>query len=189
MRKEREKKAITYDGVTRTLREWHEVTGVKLTTLHSRYDAGWPPAQVLGYEKRPESAEPRKILLTYEGRRQTLGWWASYLGYPRSTIVSRYKAGYPVAQVLGYEPLDRTKRFPRSYYRRSDNLSYTMEEWARILGRAESTLRARLRRGWTVDETLELKKHQRGSHPSEPGSSRGKQGTGAASEGHHGQET
>jgi hypothetical protein len=164
LRRQGLQKTITHEGVTRTLREWHSITGVRLTTLHSRHDAGWPPAQVLGFEKRPDAKEPRQ-LLCYDGRRQTLGWWAKFLGYPRSTLESRLNAGYPVAQVLGFEPLDRTKSYPRSYYRRSDGLSHTMEEWSKVLGRAESTLRARLRRGWSVDETLGLGKHKRGSPP------------------------
>lgn len=175
MRK-REKKTLTYEGVTRTLREWHVATGIKLTTLYSRFDSGdWTPAQILGVEKREDRKASVKTI-TYNGRRQTIVGWSHWLNIPRSTIESRYnsKSNYTPAQILGFEPLGKRQMIKRGLYTRSDGKCHTVEDWAKILGRAQSTLRARLRRRWTIDETFELTVHVRGYHKHQDGAERAK---------------
>lgn len=38
---------LTYNGVTKTLREWSDITGIKLMTLHSRVNMGWDTEKIL----------------------------------------------------------------------------------------------------------------------------------------------
>ena len=38
---------VTLDGITKTLLEWSEITGIKYQTLFSRYKAGKTPAEIL----------------------------------------------------------------------------------------------------------------------------------------------
>jgi hypothetical protein len=148
-------KTITYGDETRTLREWSILRDIKVATLHGRYDAGtWTPGQMLNYEHRPNPRPPK--LIHYDGHAQPAAWWAKRLGIARTTLEARHDAGYPPAQILGFEPLDPHMAFPRSYYTRSDGKSHTMAEWVKILGTKESTLRARRRNGWTPDEVFEL---------------------------------
>ena len=38
---------LTYNGITRTLREWSDITGIRFTTLHSRVNMGWDAEKIL----------------------------------------------------------------------------------------------------------------------------------------------
>lgn len=42
---------ITYNGVTKTMKEWSEITGINYYTIRSRVNIlGWPAGRALGYE-------------------------------------------------------------------------------------------------------------------------------------------
>jgi hypothetical protein len=43
-------RSLTYNGQTRILVEWSEVTGIGRTTISRRLDIGWPLGKALGYE-------------------------------------------------------------------------------------------------------------------------------------------
>lgn len=38
---------LTHDGITRTIHEWSQITGIKPSTLYARYHRGWPPTKIL----------------------------------------------------------------------------------------------------------------------------------------------
>ena len=44
---------LTYQGKTRCVKEWSEITGIKFGTLISRIRLGWTTAQILGYKPGP----------------------------------------------------------------------------------------------------------------------------------------
>lgn len=38
---------LTHGGVTRTIKEWSQITGIKSVTLYARANKGWPPDKIL----------------------------------------------------------------------------------------------------------------------------------------------
>lgn len=38
---------LTHDGITRTIKEWSQITGIKPSTLYARARKGWPPDKIL----------------------------------------------------------------------------------------------------------------------------------------------
>lgn len=148
-------KTVTYRGRTRTLREWSELRGIKTVTLHTRYDAGWPAAELLGYKSRL----PRTVrTVTYKGETLTVSEWAKKLKVSRTSINERYDRRYNAAQILSLEPLPEEAYFIKKArtYTRSDGQTGTLKEWAERLGRKVGTLDARITRGWSHDRALEL---------------------------------
>lgn len=144
-------KTVTYKGVTRTLREWAEIYGLNAVTLHYRHDAGWPPEELL--EIRPRTRRGVRTV-TYNGETRTIAEWAKVLNKQPTSIHARYATGrYTPAQILGLAPIEIAVAY---VYTRSDGESGTMDEWAERLGKARTTLEARLRRGWEIDDAFEL---------------------------------
>ena len=71
-----------------------------------------------------------------------------------TSIHARYATGrYTPEQILGLAPIEIAVAY---VYTRSDGMSGTMDEWAERLGRPRTTLEARLRRGWEIDDAFEM---------------------------------
>lgn len=139
---------VTYDGRTQSVARWAEETGIDQATLTNRiFHAGWPVAEALG---TPPGETTR--MLTHEGRTQSITAWANEKGIPRGTLGHRIKQGWPVDQALNApknaEVFQRAgaKRYP------FDGGEYTIREISQITRIADTLLRKRLKRGWTIDK-------------------------------------
>ena len=51
---------LTYKRKNLSLREWSEITGINFHTINSRIEAGWTPAQTLGYQPGPRAKRTAK---------------------------------------------------------------------------------------------------------------------------------
>lgn len=74
---------ITYNGDTKTLYAWADITGIKSCTLYSRYFRKWTPEKILTY--------PLQIKETGEKTYRAI---AEREGYSKSTAYRRYKINY-----------------------------------------------------------------------------------------------
>ena len=96
---------LTYNGVTHTIREWSDLTGINKDTISHRLGYGYSVAQALGFEEYKRKNPP--VLLTYNGETLNITQWGSKLGIKRKTISQRLKRGWSIEQSLGFEKYDR----------------------------------------------------------------------------------
>lgn len=94
-RNRRTNRAVTLNGVTRTIAEWAEVTGIPATRIWARLRAGHTPERVLSAEDHR-----RPVMLTLDGETHTLHEWATLRRIKAGTIHARLKLGWPIERVL-----------------------------------------------------------------------------------------
>jgi hypothetical protein len=105
---------------------------------------------------RVEQAQNKRTsrVLTIDGRTMSAPQWSPEVGLDRRTIQYRMRA-------LGW-PAERALRTPRYAARRSrpgalfaiGEEALTLKAWAERSGASEILIRARLRRGWTVERAV-----------------------------------
>lgn len=92
-------------------------------------------------------------LIEYNGERCCATEWGERLGIKHDTISHRLKAGWTVAQSLGFEPPPAGTRGQRYIEFRGQRKS--IAEWSRHLGLCDKLLGHRLNKlGWTVEKAL-----------------------------------
>lgn len=91
---------ITYQGTSRTAKEWAEKTGIKYRTIVYRFTkAGWSPSKTLTI------SPPGEKMLTYKGETETFSVLAKRFGQDKSTLHYRiYKAGWSIQKALETPP-------------------------------------------------------------------------------------
>lgn len=90
---------------------------------------------------------------TYNGERGTVSYFARKYGVKPSTVWSRLSRGIPFSQALTMPK--------RSTYRQQgvktllyDGTEHTYRDWSVITGIAIATIRWRLKKGWSIGQTL-----------------------------------
>ena len=92
---------ITYNGLTLTLSNWAHKRRIKICTIQYRQKAGWPPAQILGYEPRvPPKVVREGKRYEHDGKNLTLKEWSVETGIPLKTIYNRRRLGLPLHMIL-----------------------------------------------------------------------------------------
>lgn len=99
-RNTRANRLVTYNGQTKPLIEWSEITGVNYGTLRSRLDNGMSLEDAF----RPETIKPAPF--TFEGQTHTLRQWADIVGISYQTLRVRINRGWSIHRALT-EPLTR----------------------------------------------------------------------------------
>lgn len=142
-------------------------SGVPLTTVSSRWRKGVR-------EKAELLAPPKRAThYTLDGVTKTLPEWAETVGVSYNTLRTRLNLGTPLEQALSAE---RQKTQPYKYKPRPaketpppktrvkkftlNGETLTPNKWAQRYGIVPSTLSYRLRKGWTIEEALDLKPKQ-----------------------------
>jgi hypothetical protein len=96
-------KTLTFDGQTRTLREWSERTGVpRLTLYHRLKKSGW----VATAETFRPVQKPGRML-TLGGVTKNVTEWSKEIGFSVQAILKRLSAGLPMEDVLRPSSLRR----------------------------------------------------------------------------------
>lgn len=85
---------MTVLGVTRTLAEWADLSGIGFTTLRQRLDSGWAPERVVG-----EAVRTGRVI-TLHGETLTLREWADRLGIRKGLIQQRLQRGWTAERAL-----------------------------------------------------------------------------------------
>ena len=93
------------------------------------------------------------IILEFQGKSQSLQEWADELGISESTIRWRLNKGYSTEKALTTK-VRKTVSQGKKYLTHKGNTK-TVSEWARYLGIDSKILYTRLKRGWTIEKTLE----------------------------------
>jgi hypothetical protein len=76
---------ITYNGVTKTSREWDDYFGIRSGTINKRMNCG------MTAEKAMQGLIPNQKarLITFQGKTMNIRQWAKYLGIKYCTLVGR----------------------------------------------------------------------------------------------------
>lgn len=83
-RNKRNNRLITVNGLTKTLAEWSELTGLNYVTIISRIDRdGLSPEEAL---KPGMRAKKTTVWIEFNGERLSLTDWARHLGCGRNTL-------------------------------------------------------------------------------------------------------
>lgn len=96
---------VTYNGETRSVAEWSEITGIPYTMLAQRIRSGWPVDRAFT-EPRNDTHTPK--LITFNGVTKRLYEWANELGIKYKVLDNRIERGWPVERALT-EPVISTK--------------------------------------------------------------------------------
>jgi hypothetical protein len=87
---------ITFNGETKCVGEWAEITGLPNSTIQYRLDNGATPEEALSQKKK---TGPR--MLTYRGRTMSITEWAKFVGKKPVTVSTQLGRGWPLERILG----------------------------------------------------------------------------------------
>lgn len=101
----RRNRYITYNGETKTLTEWAELTGIDYQVLAHRFNKNWSAEDAFSVE-----AKPHERFITFNGKTMNLRQWAKETGIGRCTISGRIARGWSIERALTSPIPDRYKR-------------------------------------------------------------------------------
>lgn len=136
---------ITYKGETKSVMEWHEITGINHKTLIYRYHKGMSPEEII-----ESPMDYNEKMLSFNGKEQSISAWARETGIKNCTIQARLYYGWTVEEAL----TTKTKPVGKTIFLEYDGEKLTLSEWSKKLGLSYNTLFGRRKRGWTNKEIL-----------------------------------
>ena len=100
----RERILLTVNGVSKTLPEWEEETGVQRSMIWRRLKLGWSPERAItkgdGRSTRTERRRKDNRMITCRGITKPLCEWSRELGILPFTIHARIKRGWSPERAL-----------------------------------------------------------------------------------------
>lgn len=94
--------SITYNGCTKTLKDWSKELNIKYSVLRDRYKKGWSVDKMFSTPVRK-----RNIYLEYNGITDTVNNWAHRFCLPESTFKNRlYRCNYDLYKVVNKYNMD-----------------------------------------------------------------------------------
>jgi len=133
-------KIIRHNGKSRGLQEWSKITGVPVRQIQLRIRSGYTVDQSLGYAPLPERFKGTKQLSLQSGLKE-------------STIRHRRQIAVHPGSLMQIFNIEKGKLYEHN------GLCMTLGQWAVYLNEKPTTLRSRLYRGWTIEETLSKDSH------------------------------
>lgn len=92
-------------------------------------------------------------LLTYNGVTRTLANWAKHLNVSTGVLRFRIRSGMTPDQAFTPGTL---KKGRKEHYYNAYGRTLTLREWSEVVGISKGALDARLRYGWTIEQTLSV---------------------------------
>jgi hypothetical protein len=142
----RRNRLITFNGETKNLVEWSEITGIHNNTLKDRLNTGWTIEEAL-----TTPAIDRSVNITYKGETKSMAAWAKHLDIPYNTLESRIQGkGWDIERAFT-EPVFRTEPIMVTF----NGVTKSHIEWADDLNIKRTTLYSRLTNpNWTIERAL-----------------------------------
>ncbi|MDY0282629.1 MAG: GIY-YIG nuclease family protein [Salinivirgaceae bacterium] len=154
----------TYKGETKTIRQWAEEYGLTYNVLQHRIRIFGSLKKALEHKTHSKSEcagiAREKLRLRvrkfkHNGQEKSVADLAKEYGISRAVLSKRiYKGNRTVEEAVTYKA-------PRLEF---DGKSLSVAEWAAELSLTPNTIRGRLARGWTVEETLSISMQKQGSN-------------------------
>lgn len=146
----RSSRLLTFNGETKTISQWSESIGVEAYVISLRLQYGWSVDDAL---TMPLGEGPTKkpMFLEYMGERKQLAEWARKTGISRTAIMLRIRRGWTVEQALTL-PVGPGLPIPRMLTH--NGITQSILGWSKTTGIRDVTIRARLKMGWPIEDTL-----------------------------------
>jgi len=100
MNNRRNSKRLTFAGLTLSVMQWAERTGVRAGTLWGRIQHGWSVERVLTTAKDRPRGSWKKKKITFRGQTLSLSEWATTLGLSRWALHDRLANGWTLHRAL-----------------------------------------------------------------------------------------
>ena len=126
--------------------------GMKVKNVEARLKYGWTLEQALGIEERPTVIKYKVNSKSYA----SLESLARDFNLLPRTVYGRLKAGWTIQQAVDIEPPPDTKT--RKRIKVKGEWFHSVSDAARKYGLKPSTVLSRIRKGWSVEQALELDK-------------------------------
>lgn len=111
---------LTINGLTLTISNWQDRTGIDHRLIRWRIRQGWTPEQCVGMEERPP-ADRGKIMIRANGNLLSIRDWSAITGIGHVTIYDRYvNSKWPAEEALGFK--ERVTRRPTGPFKRKGRL-------------------------------------------------------------------
>jgi hypothetical protein len=138
----------THEGLTLTIQQWSNRTGVPSFVIYSRLYQGWPIARALEplpdrMAEQCETRAPRaptgrtRAMLTLNGETKSIADWARCASLSYKTLYQRLAKGEPLEKALA----------PRK-------TATSLNQWARQYGISPCTIIYRMRKGMSLKQAL-----------------------------------
>jgi hypothetical protein len=112
---------LTVNGLTLSISNWQDKTGIDHRLIRWRMRAGWTPEQCIGLQERP-FADRGKIKIKANGNLLSIKDWAAMTGIGHNTIYDRYVNNkWPAEEALGFK--QRVSRRSPGPFSRTNNLT------------------------------------------------------------------
>ena len=139
---------LMHEGRTRTLMQWQAACGVPAKEIAARIRRGLTVDQALGYEEIPVRMQGTKQMSLRSGLKE-------------STIRNRRNINVHPDDLLNSRSLDKAKMYTM------DGFTMSLGSWAEFLEVNLDTIRARLHRGWSIEEALKIPVEGHGNNSSD----------------------
>ena len=157
-RNARHNRLITFNGETKTLVEWAEITGIDHHAIGYRLRAGWSVENALTVSPNSGQNQPKRLpdslhetIIAQYDQGESLASIGRSLGYnPEAIRNALVYSGHKLRNHAEQQELDRVKRYGITFQGQTKTLS----QWAEVLGIEHHTLSQRLRRGWPIEKVL-----------------------------------
>ena len=94
---------LRVNGVTLSISNWAEKTGILAQLIRWRIRAGWTPEQCIGLKERPKLG-PVPIMIRANGNLLSIRDWSAITGIGHRTIYQRYVCSrWPAEEALGFK--------------------------------------------------------------------------------------
>lgn len=134
---------ITYKGETKSVMEWHEITGIKHKTLLQRYHKGLSAEEII-----ESPLDYNEKFLELNGKKQSISAWGRELNIDGATIQQRLYSGWSVEDAL------TEKVGSRKIFIEYDGENLSLQQWADKLDVPYKRLHGRHYKGWSNKEIL-----------------------------------
>ena len=95
---------VTYNGETKTVAQWSDITGIKQATIAHRVRKGRPTEEILGYKKIVWENKPNWKMITIGETTRPLKEWCTISGLKRTTALQRLRVyGWTLESVFNIQ--------------------------------------------------------------------------------------
>lgn len=143
-----------HEGRRLTAAEWASELGIAPSTFEQRIRRKEPPERLFRRGKiRDPTPRPNAILLTHDGRTQSLSAWGRELGLTPVSFCRRRSRGWVGDRLFaGRQPPGQAAGRGRKYA--YAGRAMTAAEWAEELGITVDSFYGRLSRGWPAERVF-----------------------------------
>ena len=100
---------ITIDGLTKTIKEWSDISGVSMTVINARINKfAWNKKEAVFTPAR--KMRKRTGDITYKGETHSLSDWSKITGIPIQTLSSRISRNFTLDEVFSKDNLKTHKK-------------------------------------------------------------------------------